>query len=227
MYIGQIMQTNLVTVPPETSLVKAREIIDKNHIDHLLVVDKKGKLIGLVSDRDLRQTWASPATTLSTHELHYLLEKVELSMFMVKMLKTVAPDTTIERAAYIMQTERIGALPVMDNDQLVGIVTIIDVMGVLLQAIGMQEDTVRLGLLVEDRIGILAEVTAILRDAHINIQSFFCWPVRKYPNISHLVIRVPRAMGGQTLAVLEAKGFKVLTHYEKDLRPFLPAPTSL
>lgn len=224
MYIGQIMHTNLVTVSPETTLVEAREVIEKNRIEHLLVVDKKGHLIGIVSDRDLKQNWASPATTLSVHELTYLLQKVEVRMIMVKTLKTVAPDTTIERAASIMQTESISSLPVMAGEQLVGIVTSTDVMAVLLQAIGMNEESLRLGVLVDDQIGRLAEVTAILKEARINIQSFFCWPVPEYPDISHLVIRVARAEGDAAIAALSARGFKVLTRYEQDLRPFLPAP---
>ena len=224
MYIGQIMHTNLVTVSPETTLVEAREVIEKNRIEHLLVVDKKGHLIGIVSDRDLKQNWASPATTLSVHELNYLLQKVEVRMIMVKTLKTVAPDTTIERAASIMQTENISSLPVMAGEQLVGIVTSTDVMAVLLQAIGMNEESLRLGVLVDDQIGRLAEVTAILKEARINIQSFFCWPVPEYPDISHLVIRVARAEGDSAIAALSARGFKVLTRYEQDLRPFLPAP---
>lgn len=224
MYIGQIMHTNLVTVSPETTLVEAREVIEKNRIEHLLVVDKKGHLIGIVSDRDLKQNWASPATTLSVHELTYLLQKVEVRMIMVKTLKTVAPDTTIERAASIMQTESISSLPVMAGEQLVGIVTSTDVMAVLLQAIGMNEESLRLGVLVDDQIGRLAEVTAILKEARINIQSFFCWPVPEYPDISHLVIRVARAEGDAAIAALSARGFKVLTRYEQDLRPFLPTP---
>ena len=223
MYIGQIMHTNLVTVSPETTLVDARAVIDKNRIEHLLVVDKKGHLVGIVSDRDLKQNWASPATTLSVHELHYLLQKVEVRMIMVKTLKTVAPDTTIERAATIMQTENISSLPVMAEGQLVGIVTSTDVMAVLLQAIGMNEESLRIGVLVDDQIGRLAEVTAIFQAAGINIQSFFCWPVRDYPEISHLVIRVAKTEGDAAVAALSAGGFKVLTRYEQDLRPFLPA----
>jgi len=222
MYIGQIMRTDLVTVPPETTLVEARELIERHRIGHLLVVDGKGRLAGIVSDRDLRLNWASPATTLSVHELHYLLPKVELGAIMVDNVITVTPDTTIERAAHIMQTQVISSLPVMAAGRLVGIVTRTDVMGVLLQAIGMGGESRRLGVLVDDRIGRLAEVTAILRDQRINIQSLFCWPVTGFPDISHLVIRVAASDGEQAIAALEAGGFKVLTRYERDLRPFLP-----
>lgn len=223
MYIGQIMRTNLVTVNPETSLVAARDLIMQHRIEHLLVVNKKGQLVGIVSDRDVKLNWASPATSLSTHELHYLLQKVEVGMIMVKTVITVAPDTTIERAAYIMQTHDISSLPVMRGSELVGIVTRTDVMAVLLQAIGMGDESVRLGVLVDDRIGRLAEVTSILKNQRINIQSFFCWPVPQYPDISHLVIRVAKLQGEEAIAALEAKGFKVIKRYEEDLRPFLPS----
>lgn len=225
MYIGQIMHTNLITVSPETTLVEARELIAMHRIEHLLVVSNRGRLVGIVSDRDLKQHWASPATALSAHELHYLLEKVELGMIMVKTVKTVTPETTIERAASIMQTEKINSLPVMVGEQLVGIVTSTDVMAVLLQAIGMNEESVRLGVLVDDRIGRLAEVTSTLGEQRVNIQSFFCWPVKDYPDISHLVIRVAKADGNRAIAALEARGFRVLTRYEQDLHPFLPRST--
>lgn len=222
MYVGRIMHTGLITVKPETNLVEAQELIRKHNIKHLLVINKKGKLAGIVSDRDLKQNWASPATTLSVHELGYLLEKVELSMIMVKAVVTVTPDTTVERAAFIMQTNNISSLPVMEGSNLVGIVTVTDVMAVLLRAIGMSEDSVRLGVLVEDSIGRLADVTAILKQEQVNIQSFFCWPDREHDGISHLVIRVAKADGVSALQALERSGFRVLTRYEKNLTPYLP-----
>ena len=227
MYIGTIMHTDLVTVPPDTTLVEARELIESKGIDHLLVINRKGRLVGIVSGRDLSQNWASPATALSAHELNYLLDKVQVQMIMVKTVVTVAPDTTIERAAYIMQTHNISSLPVMADDELVGIVTSTDVMAVLLQAIGMSDDSVRLGVLVDDAIGRLADVTSLFKEAKINLQSFFCWPDSRYPDISHLVMRVAPADGERAIAALEAHGFRVLTRYEKDLRPFLPAARSV
>jgi len=145
------------------------------------VVDRHKKLVGIVSDRDLKQNWASPATSLSVHELNYLLQKVEVKMIMTKTVVTVSPDTTIERAAYIMQTRDISSLPVMEGEELVGIITSTDVMEVLLEAIGISDDSVRLGIFVRDSIGALAEVMELLRKAAINIQSLFCWPERIIP----------------------------------------------
>ncbi len=222
MYIDRIMHTDLITVSPKTTLVQARDLIEKKQIDHLLVVDDKKKLVGLVSDRDLKQNWASPATSLSTHELNYLLQKVLVSMIMIKTVVTVPTSTTIERAALVMQQHRISALPVMEEGELVGIITSSDVMAVLLQAIGISEDSVRLSFYVRDTMGKLAEVANTLKSEGINIQSIFCWPESQYQGVTQMVIRVASQDGGKATAALNAKGFKVKNRYEKDITPFLP-----
>lgn len=222
MYVGTIMRTNLITVSPKTSLVKAREIIQEKKISHLLVVDDRKKLVGIISDRDLKQNWASPATSLSTHELTYLLEKVEVSMIMIKTVVTIPTSTTIERAAYIMQQSRISALPVMEDGELAGIITSTDVMGVLLEAIGISDDSVRLSVFVRDSIGKLAEVAESLRDAAVNIQSLISFPEHDHPGVFQLVIRVAGSDGDIAAAALTKKGFKVKSKYEKDLTPFIP-----
>ncbi|MDO5674282.1 MAG: CBS and ACT domain-containing protein [bacterium] len=222
MYIGSIMRTDLITVSPKTSLVEAKELLDQNHINHLLVV-KNEKLVGVVSDRDLKQNWASPATTLSAHELAYLLQKLTVGMIMVKTVVTATPDTTIERAAYIMQINDISSLPITVNGALVGIVTSTDVMGVLLDAIGMSDESSRLSVFIDDQVGRLAQVTAALSEMQINIQSFFCYPVPGYTGVVQVVMRVEKTNGERAKEALEDKGFKVMTKYHQDLAPFLPA----
>ncbi|MCD6137508.1 MAG: CBS domain-containing protein [Deltaproteobacteria bacterium] len=223
MYVGRVMHTELVTVTPDTSLMKARDIITERKIAHLLVVDKKDKLVGIISDRDLKQSWASPATTLSIHELNYLLRQLTVEMIMVKKLITVSPDTTIERAAFIMHENRISSLPVMEKEKLVGIITTTNVMEVLLQAIGIDEDSARFRVLVEDRIGMLAEVARILKEQHVNIRSLVTWPEKKYPGVYQLVMRVAEADGEKAMSALREAGFKVLDKYVKDLEPYLPS----
>lgn len=222
MYIDRIMHTDLITVSPQTTLVQARDLLEKNRIDHLLVVNDKKKLVGIVSDRDLKQNWASPATSLSTHELNYLLTKVVVSMIMIKTVVTVPTSTTIERAALVMQQHRISALPVMEDGELAGIITSTDVMAVLLQAIGISDESIRLSIFVRDSIGKLAEVADALKDETVNIQSIFCWPDNRYPGITEIVLRVANQDGAKATAALNNKGFKVKNRYEKDLSPFLP-----
>jgi acetoin utilization protein AcuB len=222
MYVGGVMHTELVTVSPETNLVEAMELINNKRIAHLLVVDKKNKLLGVVSDRDLKQNWASPATTLSTHELNYLLTKVTVSMIMIKKFVSVTPATTIERAAFILQEHRIGALPVMVDEKLVGIITTTDVMGVLLEAIGIDKESTRFTVLVNDRIGFIAEISRILKELEINIRSIFAWPDKKHQGIYHIVMRVPSRDGEKAVSALKKGGLKVLTEYVEDIGPYLP-----
>ena len=222
MYVGRIMHTHLVTVPPDTSLRKAKEIIAEKQINHLLVVDKKESLIGIVSDRDVKQSWASPATALSVHELNYLLNQLTVEMIMVKKIISISPGTTIERAALIMQENRINALPVIESEKLVGIITSTDVMDVLLRAIGFGEESARFAVLVEDRIGIVAEVSRILKEQHINIRSLVTWPENEYPGVYQLVMRVGLEDKERAISALSDGGFKVLSEYVRDLTPYLP-----
>jgi len=223
MYVGRIMHTRLVTVHPDTSLRKAKEIIEEKKINHLLVVNKNEDLVGIVSDRDVKQSWASPATALSVHELNYLLAQLTVEAIMVKKIITISPGPTIERAAYIMQKNRINALPVIESGKLVGIITSTDVMEVLLRSIGFDdEESARFTVLVQDRIGIVAEVSRILKEKNINIRSFITWPEKEYPGVFQLVMRVGLEDKDRAISALSDGGFKVLSEYVHDLTPFLP-----
>jgi acetoin utilization protein AcuB len=222
MYVGRIMHTKLITVTPGTSLEDASILVKKKKIDHLPVVNESGRLVGILSDRDLKQYWASPATTLSTHELNYLLQQVIVEMIMVKTVITISPNTTIERAALIMQENDINALPVMENEQLVGIITSTDVMGVLLSAIGISDESVRIGVMVRDSIGALAAVSEILKKEDVNIQSLFSWPERDHEGVFQLVMRIPKNDDQKAIDALMDHGYKVITSYQKDITPFLP-----
>jgi acetoin utilization protein AcuB len=223
MYVGRIMHKLLVTVPPDTTLRKAKEIIQEKRINHLLVVNKDGDLIGMVSDRDVKQSWASPATALSVHELNYILNQLTVEAIMVKKIITISPGTTIERAAYIMQENRINALPVIESDKLVGIITSTDVMGVLLRAIGFDDDeTARISVLVEDRIGMVAEVSKVLKEQQINLRSLVTWPEKEYPGVYHLVMRIKLEDKDKATRALGDAGFKILSEYVHDLTPYLP-----
>lgn len=222
MYVGTVMHTELVTVQPDLSFVKAAKLTKEKGIDHLLVVDAKGKLLGIVSDRDLKQSWASPATSLSAHELNYLLDQLTVEMIMAKKLITVSPDTTIERAAQTMRENRINALPVMKDDKLVGLITSRDVMDILLDAIGIGTDSFRFTILAKDRIGFVAEVARLLNEAHISIRSIMAWPEKAHPGTYHIVMRVGADVGQRAVEILRAADFKVFTDNAEDLTPYLP-----
>ncbi len=131
MYIGTIMHTDWSPYRPETTLVEAYELIESKGIDHLLVVNRKGRW-SASSPYDLSQNWASPATALSAHELNYLLDKVQVQMIMVKTVVTVAPGHH-HRAGRLHHADPQHQQPAGDGGRrgLVGIVTSTDVMAVL------------------------------------------------------------------------------------------------
>lgn len=221
MHVGRIMQQDLITIPPDTSVIEARRIISEKKIDHLLVVDQGDRLMGVLSDRDLKQSWASSATTLSQHELNYLLDQLTAALIMSTKIITVMPETTIERAARIMQENNISALPVMDQDQLVGIITRTDVMQVLLEAIGIDSDSTRFTVIVKDRTGVIADISRLLLEHDISIRSLVTWPENTHPGVYQLVLRVPARHGEAAVALLQKNDFKVLTQYPKNIEDHL------
>jgi acetoin utilization protein AcuB len=223
MYVGWSMKTYLITVSPDTSVLKARELMDAHKISHLPVTDGKARLLGIVTDRDLKQAWASPASTLSVYELTYVLQKLTVESVMTREVMTAGPDTTIERAALMIHDHKIGALPVVKQDKLVGIITSNDLMEVLLMALGMSDDSARLSLLTRNRIGVLADVGRLMQQAGINIRSVVTAPLQGHEDTWQLILRVNTAALPKAVKELETAGFKVITEYVDDVTPYLPA----
>jgi acetoin utilization protein AcuB len=223
MYVGRKMTTDVITVTPDTPLVKARDLLREHNIKQVPVVDQKGNLVGILTDRDIKQAWASPATTLSIYELTYVLQKLTVESVMVKDPITITPSSTIERAAKILHDRRIGSLPVVEGEKLVGIITSTDLMEVLLDGLGVQKESGRLVVLVRDRIGVLADVCSILKDANISIVSMITLPLYQHPGVHQLVMRVHSADRDSAVRRLGDSGYRVITEYIKDLEPYLPA----
>ena len=122
MRVEQLMTRALITAAPDTSVAEARSLMARERIRHLLVLDGT-KLAGIVTDRDIRLNVASPATSLSVWELNFLLAKLTVGDVMTKTVIVVDSARDARDAARIMLDHRIGALPVLDGDQLVGILT--------------------------------------------------------------------------------------------------------
>ena len=122
MRVRELMTPTPITVAPETSVVDARHLMATRRIRHLLVLDG-ARLVGIVTDRDIRLNLPSPATSLSVWELNYLLARLAVKEVMSRSVVTVGPDRTAAEAARIMVEHKIGALPVLEAELLVGIVT--------------------------------------------------------------------------------------------------------
>ena len=111
-----------ITIGPDTPVLEARRVMQTSAIRHLLVVDDD-RLVGIVTDRDIRLNMPSPATALSVWEVNYLLARLTVREVMTRSVIVVDPERDARQAAALLVTERIGALPVLDGECLVGIVT--------------------------------------------------------------------------------------------------------
>jgi acetoin utilization protein AcuB len=157
MLVRSRMTPNPITVSKKTTIAEALELIKDNKIRRLPVVDR-GKLIGIVTDRDLSQVSPSPATTLSIFELNYLLAKTKIGDILPRNQKvvTVSPDDYLEQAALLMRENAVGGIPVIEQGQLVGIITESDIFDAFIEIMGVRQSGLRIHLEVENRVGVLA-----------------------------------------------------------------------
>ena len=163
MLVREIMKENPVTVNPQTTLCDAYRLMQEKGIRHLPVLENE-KLVGIVTDRDLKAAMPSKATSLDIWEVHYLLSKIKVRDVMVKNHITINPDATIESAAIIMRDKKIGGLPVVEKKKLVGIITENDIFEALIHVTGAHIPSYRVSLIVPDRTRSLKEVCDILSE---------------------------------------------------------------
>lgn len=133
MKVSERMTTPVITALPDLPIQEALNLMREKGIHRIPVVDKGGRLKGIVSDRDLLHASPSDATSLSVWELNYLLSKVTLRDVMTKSVITVEGDSRIRETARIMVDKKIHGLPVMDGDTMVGIITETDLFKVLVE----------------------------------------------------------------------------------------------
>ncbi len=158
MNVEKRMSRQVVTVQPEMQITKAHQLMAQEKIQQMPVV-KNGKLVGLVSERDILKAYPSSVTTLSVWEIASLLEKIKVKDIMVKDVLTVQEKTPIEQAARIMVDHKIGSLPVMRGDDVVGIITESDLFNVMLEMLGGRRPGVRFSVVMPYKPGQIAKLT--------------------------------------------------------------------
>lgn len=207
MFVATRMTPNPVTITSTTSVADATHIMRTNKFRRLPVVDN-GKLVGIVTDRDLREVSPSPATTLSIYELNYLLAKMVVKDVMKKQVITIPQDATIEEAALVMATNHIGGLVVVDTSGAVtGLITETDIFKCLVEVMGLANGKTRITLDVTDKLGLLHDITGIFTDLGMNISSLVVYPLNdgRY----ELVIRADVNETKELFKRLEAMGCPV------------------
>lgn len=157
MLVREWMTPDPQTVNASTPVMEAMQRLREGGFRRLPVV-QNGKLIGIVTDRDLKEATPSKATTLSIYELNYLLSKLVVKDVMRSPVITVRVDDPIEQAALLMEEHRISGLPVLENGNLVGILTITDLMRALVSFLALREGGKRVTVELPDEPGVLARV---------------------------------------------------------------------
>jgi acetoin utilization protein AcuB len=172
MLVGERMSHPVIFVHPDLPIHDALNLIKSERIRRLPVVNKHGKLVGIVTDEDLFTASPSQATSLSVWELNYLLSKITVKDIMTKTVITVSEDTPIEEAARILADEKIGGLPVMRDNHIVGIITETNLFKIFLELMGARSTGVRVTALLADTHGKLAELTTAIAHGGGNFVSF-------------------------------------------------------
>ena len=163
MRIKNWMSQNVIVVDENESMINATKILKKNNI-RMLPVLKKDKLIGVITDSDLKKASASDATALEIHELLYLLSKIKVKNILTEKPITVHPDFTLGECAEILLENKISGAPVVEGeDNVVGVITQIDIYKALISLTGVSKKGIHFAVKVEDRPGSIREVTDIVR----------------------------------------------------------------
>jgi len=162
MLVGERMSTPVLTIEPDVPVQDALARMRKDKVRRYPVVDRRGKLIGIVTNSDLMNASPSEATTLSVWEINYLLSKITVERVMTKNVITTQEDCPIEEAARIMADHKIGGLPVVRGESLVGIITETDLFNILLEMLGARKAGVRLTVELLDQPGKLHELSGVI-----------------------------------------------------------------
>ncbi len=162
MLIRKRMSQPVLTITADVPVQEALAQMRKDKVRRYPVVDKHGKMIGIVTANDLMNASPSEATTLSAWEVNYLLSKITVERVMTKDVISICPDCTIEDAARILADHKIGGLPVVDDDKLVGMITETDLFKILLEMLGARTPGVRLTVELLDTPGTLHDLTGAI-----------------------------------------------------------------
>ncbi|MBJ8326030.1 CBS domain-containing protein [Streptococcus pacificus] len=168
MAVRDFMTDTVIHVSPDTTVAQAADMMKEKNFRRLPVVEN-GKLVGLVTEGTLADAKPSKATTLSIYEMNYLLNKTRIKDVMVKSLITIEPNASLEDAIYLMMTNKIGVLPVLDKEQLVGIITDKDVFKTFLEVSGYGVEGIRIRIEADNKVGVLAKIVQTISEENLNI----------------------------------------------------------
>ncbi len=206
MYVKNYMSTDLVTITPDTTVIKALDLM-RQHDIHRLPVVVKGQLIGLLTESVIAKNSPSTATSLSVHELNYLLNKTTAADIMIRRVITTSPDALLEQAASEMRNMDVGVLVVMDHAQLVGIITDKDIFEAFIDINGYYTPGTRFVVeVVDDKAGILEDIGETTAKHNWSITQMNVYHLDDKTNV---VVHVDTQDSEEVARVFQEKGYKV------------------
>ena len=208
MHVRDIMTTNVVTIPSSTSIADAKRIMEAHRIRRLPVVDK-GKLVGIVTEHKLEEVSPSKATSLSVWELSYILDKTTVKETMERNVVTVSPDMTVEASLAFAQSNKVGALVVVEDGRVVGIATTNDFFYKIVNPIlGLGELGTRIEVAGGGEGKALEEVISTVNKRGLKLTTLHILALPEAVK-RDVVIHVDSEDVSQLVAELEGKGYKV------------------
>lgn len=208
MLVKNWMSKTVITADADDSIHDAMKLL-KTHKIRMLPVIKKSKLVGVITDRDIKRASASDATTLSVHELNYILSTVKVKEIMPKKLITVPFDYTIEETAEVLLNHKISGVPVVDHDGgIVGTITQTDIFREIISSAGVGQKGVQFAFQLKNRSGSIKEVADIIREYKGRIASILSSYERVPEGYHKVYIRtygVDRSRFSELIEVLKTK----------------------
>ena len=209
MKVRERMSRDLAIVTPDTSIADAFQLMQDRRVRRLPVMSKN-KLVGIVTIKDLNKVSPSSANSLSIFELNYLLVKTKIKDILPKNMKviTIEADANIERAAVLMREHQIGGIPVLEDGNLVGIITETNIFDAFIDILGVSRPGTRIDMEVDERVGAVAAVTGIIAQHGISIENIVL--VEKELGLYDLILRLDTTEADEAVISLRHNGFKIL-----------------
>ncbi|MCG4823180.1 CBS domain-containing protein [Streptococcus gordonii] len=170
MAVKDFMTRKVVYISPDTTVAHAADIMREQGL-HRLPVLENDKLVGLVTEGTIAEASPSKATSLSIYEMNYLLNKTKIKDVMIRKVITVSQYASLEDATYLMLKNKVGILPVVDNEQVYGVITDRDIFKAFLEVSGYGEEGVRVRFVTEDEVGVLEHIVHLLVEENLNISN--------------------------------------------------------
>lgn len=206
MLVEDIMRRDVVTLPPTATIAEALKLLQKHRIRHLPIVNDENHVIGIVSDRDVRD--ASPS--IFDKNSKQLELQNEIQSIMSHPVVTVHPLDFVEEIARIFYDEEFASVPVVSNHKLIGIITEKDMLYTFIQLTGTHVQGSHIELKVPDRPGILPNITTLFGNRKINIISLLIYPYKKDPHYRIIMIRFQTMNPAPIMNDLRAAGFDLM-----------------